>query len=248
MVSAVIDGSNNDSRDRVATVLIIVFRYRNNLFHGVKWQYKLADQLGNFHGRECRSHERFSTDTAPWLKDKRRNMEPGGATGGFRENTARKLSRFPRLWPGFGDIPAFSSACPTAASPLSTPSRSLASFRLSETGKTNSQRPQPGPQAGRQLFGMVPLRSGRSDTTLRSAFLFEDLESFQAPRRSGGRPSDGNVVMVCPSAMPSIQRVQHRLLHSRLQVVIRLEDKLARVAEILCNPPECVERIRPGRA
>jgi len=48
MVSAVIDGSNNDSRDRVATVLIIVFRYRNNLFHGVKWQYKLADQLGNF--------------------------------------------------------------------------------------------------------------------------------------------------------------------------------------------------------
>ncbi len=48
MVRAVIDGSNNDPRDRVAAVLIIVFRYRNNLFHGVKWQYKLGDQLGNF--------------------------------------------------------------------------------------------------------------------------------------------------------------------------------------------------------
>ncbi len=48
MVRAVIAGSNNDPRDRVAAVLIIVFRYRNNLFHGVKWQYKLADQLGNF--------------------------------------------------------------------------------------------------------------------------------------------------------------------------------------------------------
>jgi hypothetical protein len=25
-----------------------VFRYRNNLLHGVKWQYKLQGQLGNF--------------------------------------------------------------------------------------------------------------------------------------------------------------------------------------------------------
>lgn len=48
MVLAVIDGSNNDDRDRVVAVLMIVFRYRNNLFHGVKWQYKLAGQLENF--------------------------------------------------------------------------------------------------------------------------------------------------------------------------------------------------------
>jgi hypothetical protein len=34
--------------NRIAAVLIIVFRYRNNLFHGVKWQYKLEGQLGNF--------------------------------------------------------------------------------------------------------------------------------------------------------------------------------------------------------
>lgn len=48
LVRAVINGSDNDPRNRVSAVLIIVFRYRNNLFHGVKWQYKLAGQLGNF--------------------------------------------------------------------------------------------------------------------------------------------------------------------------------------------------------
>ena len=48
LIRAVIDGGNNDPRDCVTAVLIIVFRYRNNLFHGVKWQYKLADQHRNF--------------------------------------------------------------------------------------------------------------------------------------------------------------------------------------------------------
>lgn len=48
LVQAVVDGSNSDPRDRVAAVLIIVYRYRNNLFHGVKWQYMLAGQLSNF--------------------------------------------------------------------------------------------------------------------------------------------------------------------------------------------------------
>jgi hypothetical protein len=48
LVRAVIDGSDNDPCSRMAAVLIIVFRYRNNLFHGVKWQYKLQGQLGNF--------------------------------------------------------------------------------------------------------------------------------------------------------------------------------------------------------
>lgn len=48
LVRAVIDGSDNDPRSRMATILIIVFRYRNNLFHGVKWQYNLEDQFGNF--------------------------------------------------------------------------------------------------------------------------------------------------------------------------------------------------------
>jgi hypothetical protein len=48
LVRAVVDGSDNDARDRVVAVLIIIFRFRNNLFHGVKWQYKLAGQLSNF--------------------------------------------------------------------------------------------------------------------------------------------------------------------------------------------------------
>lgn len=48
LVRAVINGTDNDPRDRVAAALIVIFRYRNNLFHGVKWQYKLAGQLDNF--------------------------------------------------------------------------------------------------------------------------------------------------------------------------------------------------------
>ncbi|MEQ9448788.1 MAG: hypothetical protein RLN70_07735, partial [Rhodospirillaceae bacterium] len=48
LVRAVIDGSDNDPFSRMAAILIIIFRYRNNLFHGVKWQYELRGQFGNF--------------------------------------------------------------------------------------------------------------------------------------------------------------------------------------------------------
>lgn len=48
VVRSVIDGSNNDPRDRVLTVLMIVWRFRNNLFHGEKWAYQLEGQLSNF--------------------------------------------------------------------------------------------------------------------------------------------------------------------------------------------------------
>lgn len=48
LVRTVIDGSNNDLSCRVAAVFIIILRYRNNLFHGMKWQYELAGQLDNF--------------------------------------------------------------------------------------------------------------------------------------------------------------------------------------------------------
>jgi hypothetical protein len=48
LVRSIIDGSSNDPSLRVATVFIVIFRYRNNLFHGVKWSYELADQLENF--------------------------------------------------------------------------------------------------------------------------------------------------------------------------------------------------------
>ncbi len=48
LVRAVISGSSNDPVARVTTVLIIILRYRNNLFHGVKWSYELAGQFENF--------------------------------------------------------------------------------------------------------------------------------------------------------------------------------------------------------
>lgn len=47
VVQSVLDGSNNDPRDRLLTVLMIVWRFRNNLFHGEKWAYQLQGQLSN---------------------------------------------------------------------------------------------------------------------------------------------------------------------------------------------------------
>ncbi|MCZ7938531.1 hypothetical protein D3C80_164420 [compost metagenome] len=48
IVKSVLDGTNNDPRDRLLTLLMIVWRFRNNLFHGEKWAYQLQDQLSNF--------------------------------------------------------------------------------------------------------------------------------------------------------------------------------------------------------
>lgn len=47
-VRSVLDGSNDDPRDRLLTVVMIVWRFRNNLFHGEKWAYHLDGQLQNF--------------------------------------------------------------------------------------------------------------------------------------------------------------------------------------------------------
>ncbi|MBB4283932.1 hypothetical protein GGE43_004721 [Agrobacterium tumefaciens] len=48
IVQSVLDGSNTDPRDRLLTVMMIVWRFRNNLFHGEKWAYQLEGQLSNF--------------------------------------------------------------------------------------------------------------------------------------------------------------------------------------------------------
>lgn len=48
LVLAVLDGSNNDPCDTIGVLHTVVFRLRNNLFHGVKWQYQLQGQLENF--------------------------------------------------------------------------------------------------------------------------------------------------------------------------------------------------------
>lgn len=48
LVQAVVEGANNDPRDRMLALLMIVWRLRNNLFHGAKWAYELRDQRSNF--------------------------------------------------------------------------------------------------------------------------------------------------------------------------------------------------------
>ncbi|MCB8823206.1 hypothetical protein [Microvirga rosea] len=48
LVETVIRGRTNAPDDCVTAVLIIVYRFRNNLFHGLKWQHRLAGQLENF--------------------------------------------------------------------------------------------------------------------------------------------------------------------------------------------------------
>lgn len=48
LVEAVIRGANNGSRDRMLALLMIVWRLRNNLFHGAKWAYQIQGQKENF--------------------------------------------------------------------------------------------------------------------------------------------------------------------------------------------------------
>jgi len=48
LVKAVLRGENTNDADCVAALLIIVYRLRNNLFHGVKWADGIRDQSGNF--------------------------------------------------------------------------------------------------------------------------------------------------------------------------------------------------------
>ena len=48
MVAAVISGANDEPRDRILALLMIVWRLRNNLFHGAKWAYQLREQQENF--------------------------------------------------------------------------------------------------------------------------------------------------------------------------------------------------------
>jgi hypothetical protein len=48
LVKAVLRGENTNPTDCISALLIIVYRLRNNLFHGVKWAYGIRGQLGNF--------------------------------------------------------------------------------------------------------------------------------------------------------------------------------------------------------
>ncbi|HEY4261978.1 MAG TPA: hypothetical protein VGM98_17540 [Schlesneria sp.] len=48
LVEGVLRGQNNNLSDIVAALLIIVYRFRNNYFHGEKWAYDMRGQLDNF--------------------------------------------------------------------------------------------------------------------------------------------------------------------------------------------------------
>lgn len=48
VAEALISGATNDAAEMLKGLLIIVYRLRNNLFHGVKWTYKIQGQLENF--------------------------------------------------------------------------------------------------------------------------------------------------------------------------------------------------------
>ena len=48
LVKKVLAGEATEPEEISAAVLIIVYRFRNNLFHGVKWSYELQGQLENF--------------------------------------------------------------------------------------------------------------------------------------------------------------------------------------------------------
>ncbi len=47
-VEAVLQGRAQSTTSVVTALLIIVYRFRNNLFHGPKWRYSLQEQLENF--------------------------------------------------------------------------------------------------------------------------------------------------------------------------------------------------------
>jgi hypothetical protein len=48
LVRAVLIGENLDAKAQLLACLIIVYRFRNNFFHGIKWAYGLRNQLENF--------------------------------------------------------------------------------------------------------------------------------------------------------------------------------------------------------
>lgn len=48
LVETVLRDKSKDEVEILAAILIIIYRLRNNLFHGVKWSYGIRDQLANF--------------------------------------------------------------------------------------------------------------------------------------------------------------------------------------------------------
>lgn len=47
-MSLVLTGDLDDIENEVATALFIVYRYRNNFFHGEKWSYEFEEYRKDF--------------------------------------------------------------------------------------------------------------------------------------------------------------------------------------------------------
>lgn len=52
LILGVLKGEVDDISSKMACCLIIILRFRNNYFHGIKWAYQFADQKENF-DRSC---------------------------------------------------------------------------------------------------------------------------------------------------------------------------------------------------
>ena len=49
LVENVLRGNTKDDADILSAILIIIYRLRNNFFHGKKWSYGMIDHFDNFH-------------------------------------------------------------------------------------------------------------------------------------------------------------------------------------------------------
>lgn len=53
LVRSVLTGKKVDPASQLIVCLTIVYRFRNNFFHGIKWAYNLQGQLDNFTHASC---------------------------------------------------------------------------------------------------------------------------------------------------------------------------------------------------
>jgi hypothetical protein len=73
LVEAVLKGEKKNVADTAAALLIIVYRLRNNLFHGEKWADGLRGQLDNFTNANALLMLALDLST-PWV---RKSQNPG---------------------------------------------------------------------------------------------------------------------------------------------------------------------------
>jgi hypothetical protein len=64
LIRGVLRRENDNAVDCITALIIVVYRLRNNLFHGVKWAYGIRGQLDNFtHANEVIMNALSLTDT-----------------------------------------------------------------------------------------------------------------------------------------------------------------------------------------